>query len=677
VKRLRLTILSLSLACAFAGAAEAPKPVSGIDLKNVDASVRPQDDFFQYVNGAWIKSTEIPADKSKWGAFHKLDDDVQPQLRAIIEASQKDKHARPGSDSQKIGDMYASFMDEARLDKLGYKPLTAELHKIRLLRDKKAIPATIAHLSEIGVKTPYAVFVGQDAKDSTRYAAYVAQSGLGLPDRDYYLKKDDKKMAETLAIYEAHVARMLALVGQKDAAAAAAAVVALETALAQAQWTRVESRDPVKRYNRFELARLDTLAPGYDWKLALGAAGIANKVDYVVVWQPSFMTGFGEALAKTDLATWQAYFTWQLVNAYAPYLSQDFVDANFAFHGKVLNGTTENQPRWKRGVTVIDETVGEILGRQYVARHFPAERKTRMLELINNLLAAYGQSIAALDWMSEATKAQARAKLAKFSVKVGYPNKWRDYSQLAIVRTDLVGNIMRAQKVDYLRGVNKLGKPIDREEWGLTPQTINAYYNASMNEIVFPAAILQPPFFDMGADDAVNYGAIGAVIGHEIGHGFDDKGSQSDGDGNLRDWWTAEDRARFQAKAERLGKLYDSFSPVPGYHVDGKLTMGENIGDNAGLAIAYKAYQISLGGKAAPVIDGLTGEQRFFMGWAQAWRSKIREAAAIQRIKADVHAPDQFRANGTLMNQPGFYEAFGVKEGDQMYLAPKERVTIW
>jgi putative endopeptidase len=677
VKRLSLTLLSLSLAAAFAGAAEPAKPVSGIDLKNMDATVRPQDDFFSYMNGAWIKSTEIPADKSKYGAFHKLDDDVQPQLRAIIEEAQKDKHAKAGSDTQKIGDMYASFMDEAKLQALGYRPLTGELHKIRAMRDKKAIPAELAHLGSIGVTTPYALYVGQDAKDSTRYAAHITQSGLGLPDRDYYLKKDDPKMAEVLAKYELHVAKMLGMVGEKNPAAAAKAVVALETALAQAQWTRVENRDPVKRYNKVETGKLDEVMPGYDWKAALGAAGVANKVDYVIVSQPSFMTGLGGLLASTDMATWQSYFTWHLVHDYAPYLSKEFVDANFDFYGTVLSGTTENEPRWKRGVALVDQTVGEILGRQYVARHFPAERKARMEELIHNLLAAYGQSIDTLDWMSEPTKAEARAKLAKFTVKVGFPDKWRDYSQLDIKRTDLVGNVMRAQAADTQRDINKLGKPIDRKEWGMTPQTINAYYNSNMNEIVFPAAILQPPFFDMGADDAANYGAIGAVIGHEIGHGFDDKGSKSDGDGNLRNWWTEEDRARFQAKADMLGKLYDSFVPVPGYHVDGKLTMGENIGDNSGLAIAYKAYKISLNGKPAPVIDGLTGDQRFFMGWAQAWRSKIREAAAIQRVKADPHSPDQFRANGTLMNQPGFYEAFGVKEGDKMYLPPKERVTIW
>jgi putative endopeptidase len=677
VKSLRLTLLSLSLVAAFAGAADTPKPASGIDLSGIDASVRPQDDFFKYLNGGWLKATEIPADKSRWGVLDMQAENVKPQLRAIIEAAQKDKHAKAGSDTQKIGDMYASFMDEAKLQKLGARPLAPELKKIHALHDKAQIPATFAHLATLGVTTPYSVSVQQDARESTRYAAYISQSGLGLPDRDYYLKKDDAKMADALAKYEQLIAKMLGMAGEKDPAAAAKAVVALETALAQVQWNRVENRDPVKRYNKVEVAKLDTIMPGYDWKAALDSVGVGGKVDTVIVSQPSYLTGLGEVMAKTDLATWRSYFAWHLISAYAPYLSQDYVDARFDFYGKVLSGTTENEARWKRGVGVIDRSLGEILGRQYVAQQFPAERKARMEELVKNLVAAYGQSIDTLDWMSDATKVEARAKLAKFGVKVGYPNKWRDYSKLTVQRGDLVGNVMRANAFARARNLEKLGQPIDREEWSMTPQTVNAYYSSNKNEIVFPAAILQPPIFDMRADDAVNYGAIGAVIGHEIGHGFDDSGSKSDGDGNLRNWWTDEDRARFQAKADMLGKQYGAFSPVPGYFVDGKLTMGENIGDNSGLAIAFKAYKLSLGGKPSPVIDGLTGEQRFYMGWAQAWRGKTREAATIQRIKSDSHSPGEFRANGTLMNQPGFYEAFGVKEGDKMYRAPSERVIIW
>ncbi|HZV64140.1 MAG TPA: M13 family metallopeptidase, partial [Telluria sp.] len=534
-----------------------------------------------------------------------------------------------------------------------------------------------AHLHEGGVDAAFRFGSVPDFKDANSVIAGTDQGGLGLPDRDYYLNKEDAKFADVRAKYEKHIEKTLAMAGEKNAAAAAKAIVAFETELAQAQWTRVENRNPVKRYNKMELAKLEALTPGYDWKGALAAAGIANKADYVIVSQPSYLTGFQQTLEKTDLATLRSYFEWQLLRAYSPYLSKQFVDADFAFYGTVLSGATEMRPRWKIGVAAVESALGEALGKQYVAQYFPAERKARMEELVKNLLAAYKQSIDTLDWMGPETKKEAQAKLAKFTPKIGYPNKWRDYSALNIDRTDLAGNMMRARTFAYNRNINKLGKPIDREEWGMTPQTVNAYYNSTMNEIVFPAMILQPPFFDMRADDAVNYGAIGAVIGHEISHGFDDSGSQSDGDGNLRDWWTKEDRDRFRAKAEMLTKQYDSYSPLPGYHVNGALTLGENIGDNSGIAIAYKAYKLSLGGKPAPVIDGFTGDQRFFMGFAQVWRMKSREAQLLTQIKSDPHSPEQFRANGTLVNQPGFYEAFGVKEGDKMYVAPENRVIIW
>ncbi|WP_026354855.1 M13 family metallopeptidase [Massilia niastensis] len=685
MKRHLLSTLTLSLMAAFAHAADnTPAPatagsarISGIDTQYIDTSVRPQDDFFTYLNGKWLKSTEIPSDKASWGTFMKLRDDTTPQLRAIIEAAQQDPAAKSGSEARKIGDLYASFMDEARRESLGYKPLTGELARIRALKDKKGVPTLVAHLSKIGVATPYGIRVGQDARASTKYATYIGQSGLGMPDRDYYLKLDDKRMAETRAAYEKHVAKILALAGETNAEAQARAIVEFETELARVQWTKVENRDPVKRYNRMDVAKLAELAPGYDWKAALGAAGVASKLEYVIVAQPSYLTGFNQVLEKTELSTLKSYFEWQLLREYAPYLSKAFVDENFAFYGTVLTGVTEQRPNWKIGVATVEGALGEALGKLYVKEHFPAERKARMEVLVKNLMAAYKESIDKLDWMSPATKEQAQAKLAKFTPKIGYPDKWRDYAALSVKRDDLVGNVMRASTFAYNRNVNKLGKPIDRQEWGMTPQTVNAYYSSSMNEIVFPAAILQPPFFDMRADDAVNYGAIGAVIGHEIGHGFDDKGSQSDGDGNLRDWWTREDRAAFQARTDKLVRQYNAFSPLPGYNVNGELTLGENIGDNAGLSIAYKAYRISLAKQPAPVIDGLTGDQRFFMGFGQVWRSKMREAQQINQVKTDPHSPGQFRANGTVMNLPEFYEAFGVKEGDKMYLAPKDRVTIW
>jgi predicted metalloendopeptidase len=667
---------------AFASAADnahtgaATAAGSGIDTQYIDSSVRVQDDFFTYLNGKWLKTTEIPSDRASTGTFMQLREDTVPQLRDIIEADQK-SHPKAGSDAQKIADLYASFMNEKKLDALGYKPLAGELQRIRSLKDKKGVPALVAHLSQIGVTTPYGVGVAQDAKESTKYAVYVRQSGLGMPDRDYYLKTDDQKMADTKAKYEQHVAKVLSLAGDKNADAKAKAIVAFETELAQAQWTKVELRDPNKSYNKYEIAKLTELTPGYDWKAALAATGVGNKTDYVIVGQPSYLSGLNQILEKTDLDTLKAYFQWQLLRAYSPYLSQAFVDASFDFYGKTLTGVTENRPRWKRGVATVEGDLGEALGREYVAKYFPPERKARMDAMVKNILAAYKESIDHLDWMGAETKKEAQAKLATFNPKIGYPSKWRDYSKLTIKSDDLVGNEMRASIFAHNYNVSKLGKPIDREEWGMTPQTVNAYYNARMNEIVFPAAILQPPFFNMAADDAVNYGAIGAVIGHEIGHGFDDKGSQSDGQGNLRNWWTADDLARFKAKTDMLVKQYDAFEPIPGYHVNGALTLGENIGDNSGLSIAYKAYKISLHGQPAPVIDGLTGDQRFFMGFGQVWRSKMRDAAQIVQVKTDPHSPGQFRANGTLRNQAAFYEAFGVKEGDKMYLKPEDRVTIW
>ncbi|NHZ78049.1 M13 family peptidase [Massilia sp. CCM 8695] len=680
MKRFLLSTLTLSLAAAFANAADPvpPRaPISGIDMQYIDSSVRPQDDFFSYLNGVWLKNTDIPSDKSSWGTFAKLRDDTLPQLRTLIETAQNEKNKKAGSEAQKIGDLYNSYMNEAKLEKLGYKPLAGELQRVRALRDKKAIPALIAHLTQIGVAAPYGIYVGQDSRESTRYATYISQGGLGLPDRDYYLKKDDAKLADVRAKYERHIEKTLGMAGHKDAAAAAKAILALETALAEVQWSKVELRDPVKRYNKVEIAKLGELTPGYDWKSALGAANVAGKVDYVIIGQPSYLSGFNQVLEKTDLATWKSYFEWHLLTSYAEYLSKEFVDADFAFFETVLKGVPEQEPRWKNGVSTVNGALGEAVGKEYVGKYFPAERKARMEELVQNLLVAYKQSIDTLDWMGPETKKEAQAKLAKFRPKIGYPSKWRDYSALTVKQDDLVGNMMRARTFAYNRSINKLGKPIDREEWGMTPQTVNAYYSSTMNEIVFPASILQPPFFDMRADDAVNYGAIGAVIGHEISHGFDDKGSQSDGDGNLREWWTKEDRAKFQAKADMLVKQYSGYSPLKGYNVNGELTLGENIGDNSGVAIAYKAYKLSLGGKPAPVIDGLTGDQRFFMGFGQVWRMKMREAQQIVQVKTDPHSPGQFRANGTMMNQPAFYEAFGVKEGDKMYLPPKERVTIW
>ncbi|MGO4477798.1 M13 family metallopeptidase [Massilia sp. 2TAF26] len=686
MKRLALSALSLALIAGFAHAAEGastksapasrPTLASGIATQYIDPSVRPQNDFYQYLNGKWLQTVQIPADQASWGSFDQLYENSLAELRGIIEKVSADGAPR-NADAKRIGDFYASFMDEARLEQLGFTPLKGELDRIAALKDKTELPALLAHLGKIGVNVPFDFGIHQDNKDSTKYVADIGQGGLAMPDRDYYLKDDDEKLADAKAKYEQHVERTLALIGNPRAVFDAKSIVGFETEIAKLQWTKVELRDPIKAYNKVGLADLDKLAPGYDWKTWLDAAGLSGKTTYVIVGQPSYLKSFVELSNKTSLDTWKAYLSMHVADAYAGYLSKAFVDERFGFYGKTLSGVEEIEPRWKRGVGAIERSQGEALGKLYVAQYFPPERKARMEALVKNLLAAYKQSIDTLDWMSPKTRKEAQAKLAKFTPKIGYPNKWKDYSALVVKRDDLVGNVMRARvwAADY--EINKLGKPIDRDEWGMTPQTVNAYYNPEMNEIVFPAAILQAPFFDANADDAVNYGGIGAVIGHEISHGFDDQGAQYDGDGNLRDWWTKADHKNFKAKTAMLVKQYDAFEPLKGYRVNGELTLGENIADNSGLAIAAKAYRISLKGKKAPVIDGLTGEQRLYMGWAQVWRSKMRDQQTIAQIKADPHSPDQFRANGSLRNQPGFYEAFKVKQGDRMYLAPKDRVIIW
>ncbi len=656
-----------------AAAPAAPKALaSGIDATQFDAAIRPQDDFYRHVNGTWLKNNPVPAEKSNYGAFTKLADDAEQQLRAIIEeaAAKADKPA--GSDEQKVGDYYAAFMNEARADELGLKPLEAELAAIDAMADRKALAASFARLSNIGVNLMPG-YIDTDAKDSTQYMVYLFQGGTGLPDRDYYLDKD-AKFVEIRAQYQAHIAAMLTLAGIDGAAAQAKNILALETALAEQQWTKVDSRDADKTYNKYAVADLSKLMPGFDWAAFIDGTGIA-KSPGIVISQPSFFTAFDRILQKTDLATLKAWLKWHLLSDYAPYLSKPFVDENFAFYGTTLNGIAELKPRWKRAVDATEGALGEVLGRIYVARHFPPEAKARMDGLVQNLVKAYEVSIQELDWMSEETKAKALVKLSKFTPKIGYPTKWKDYSALEVKADDLVGNVMRSNRVENARQTAKLGGPIDRDEWFMTPQTVNAYYNPGMNEIVFPAAILQPPFFDMAADDAVNYGGIGAVIGHEIGHGFDDQGSKYDGDGNLKSWWTEEDRKRFEERTKALIAQYDAYEALPGEHVSGAFTIGEDIGDLGGLSIAYKAYKMSH--PDAPVIDGFSGDQRVFMGWAQVWRRNYKDANLLQRLKSDPHSPSEFRCNGIVRNLPEWYAAFDVKETDQLYLAPAQRVKIW
>ena len=654
-----------------------PALISGIELRNMDTKVRPQDDFYLYTNGAWLKNTTIPADKSRWGSFDELRETALANLRVIVDsiAAQKDKPE--GSEAQKIGDLYQSFMDEARRESLGLTPLQSDFARIDAVKDKSELPALIGYFNQMRITAPFALRVVQDAKDATQYAAALYQSGLGMPDRDYYLNETDAKLKDARIKYQALIEKMLAQAGEKDPALRAREIIALETDLAKAQWTRVENRDPVKTYNKFELAKLAELVPGYDWNEQLRAVELDGKVTSLIVGQPSYLAGFGKAVDTTPIATWKAYFKWHLISQYAPYLSKSFVDDSFAFNGTLLRGVPANEDGWKRGVRLIEGSLGEALGKRYVEKHFPPENKARMEKLVANLVVAFGQSIDGLDWMSPATKKEARAKLATMNPKIGYTTKWRDYSAILVSKDDLIGNLKRVSVAESNRNIARLGKPVDREEWGMTPQTVNAYYNSRLNEIVFPAAILQPPFFNAAADDAVNYGGIVAVIGHEIGHGFDDSGSQSDAIGNLRNWWTKDDREKFSAKTKSLIAQYDGYSPLPGYNVNGALTLGENIGDNSGLAVAYKAYHLSLAGKKSPVIDGFTGEQRVFLGWAQVWRGKARDDSTIVLLKTDSHSPSEVRGNATLKNQPGFYQAFSVKAGDKMYLPPDQRVTIW
>lgn len=647
--------------------------LSGILPANMDQSIRIQDDFFKHVNGTWIKNTEIPADKTRWGAFNELRDNALSQLKTIIEDNVQ--HAK-NADARKIADLYTSFMDEARLNTLGLKPLEGEFARVNGLQDKQQLAALIAHFTRVGVNVPLDLNVHQDAKDSTRYVVDLQQSGLGLPDRDYYLN-DDARMQDFRAKYVQHIEKMLKLAGDAEAAKKATDIMAFETELAKIQWSKVELRDPVKGYNKVPFAELPKLAANLQWTDYLKTVGVADKTDYVIVGQPNYVGKLNDLLNATSLDTLKTYFNWKILSSYASFLSKDFDQENFAFNDATLSGQKEQEPRWKRAVNLENADLGEALGKQYTAKYFPPENKQRMEKLVANLLKAYKQSIDKIDWMSPQTKKEAQDKLASFTTKIGYPSKWRDYSSLTISKDDLVGNVMRANEFELVRNISKIGKPIDRTEWGMTPQTVNAYYNPEMNEIVFPAAILQPPFFNSKADDAVNYGGIGAVIGHEISHGFDDQGSQYDGKGNLRDWWTKEDHEKFGAKTAALVKQYSSYSPVPNYNVNGELTLGENIADNSGLAIAYKAYKLSLNGKKAPVIDGMTGEQRFYTGFGQVWRGKSREEALIKQVKTDPHSPAEFRGNGTVVNQPGFYEAFGVKPGDKMYVAPEQRVIIW
>ncbi|MEM0516500.1 M13 family metallopeptidase [Pseudoalteromonas sp. YIC-827] len=647
---------------------------SGIDLENIDTAVRAQDDFYYHINGKWLERTEIPGDKSNYGSFTALYDQSQAALKEVIEAAAKNTKAAAGSDEQKLGAFYSSYMNTEALEEKGIAPLKPYLDKIATVADKAALVSLMADLRIQGGTTPFSWYVNNDAKNSSQYALYVSQSGLGLPDRDYYLK-DDEKFSTIRTQYLAYITDMLTKSGIENADQAAKAILALETELATAQWSRVESRDATKSYNKMTVAEANELTGTFDFAQFLKQSKI-NTED-LVVRQPSYFEKLGGIFEQTDLATWQNYLAFHFVSNYADELSKEFVDRKFAFYSTTLRGVEEQQPRWKKAVDSANSVLGELLGKVYVKDNFPPEAKARMEELVANLIKGFDQAIDGLEWMSAETKVAAKEKLNKFTPKIGYPDKWKDYSALEIKADDLAGNFIRYSEWAYDDMRNKLGKPVDRSEWFMTPQTVNAYYNPVNNEIVFPAAILQPPFFNLEADDAVNYGAIGAVIGHELGHGFDDQGSKYDGDGNLRNWWSEQDLSQFQERGQQLVSQYNEYAPFEDANVNGQLTLGENIGDLGGLTVAYKAYQLSLGGADAPVLDGYTGDQRFFMGWAQIWRRKYRDEELRNRLMTDSHSPSHYRVIGVLPNMPEFYKAFDVKESDEMYIKPEDRVKIW
>jgi putative endopeptidase len=652
--------------------AEEPVRKSGIDKSRFDPAVRIQDDLFRSVNGKWLKESKIPPDRPSDGSFLELRELSQKRVLAIIEDAGKSKGE---AESQKIGDLYASFMDQDRADRLGIKPIQSELDGITAIKDKSGLIRELASLHRAGVPGLFRSFVSPDSKKSDRNILYLGQGGLGLPDESYYREANYENLRKT---YVAHVQRMLALADSPNPEKAAVQILAMETAIAKCHWDRVRSRDADKTYNKVSRTELESAASGLSLNVWFEEIG-GKHIRELIVRQPSFISGLAQTVDRFSIDDWKNYLTWRVIDHRAPLLSKPFVTEDFEFSGKTLLGTTENQPRWKRGVDLVEHALGEAVGKLYVAKHFPPQAKARIKELVANLIEAYRVDIQALDWMSAETKTQALDKLAKFTPKIGYPDKWRDYSALAIRRDDLVGNARRAAEFDWNYQLSKLGKPVDRAEWGMTPQTVNAYYSPVRNEIVFPAAILQPPFFDLNADDAVNYGGIGAVIGHEIGHGFDDQGAKYDGDGNLNNWWTAEDKKEFQKRTRMLIEQYNAFEPrqLPGQHVNGALTIGENIGDLGGLTVAYKAYQIALKRKSAPVLDGMTGPQRFFIGWAQVWRSKYRDAALSRMLATNPHSPPEFRCNGVVRNLTEFYDAFGVKEGDKLWLPARDRVRIW
>jgi putative endopeptidase len=673
---------ALLLTSTVAIAADAPSTTVakrygtwGIDLAGMDTSVKPGDDFFRYVNGTWLKTATIPPDRTSYGAFPILGDLSEARVHAILEGWAADKNLKAGSDEAKVAVVYRTFLDEATVEKLGAKPIEKYLATIRAAKTPDDIAAFMGESSRGIGSTFFGAGVSDDAKHPDIYTLYLNQGGLGLPDREFYLRDKFKEQKDR---YTKYVADLLRLGGWDDPEKNAADVVALETKLADAHWTRSESRDRDKTYNPVTVAELEKTAPGFPWRVSLKAAGLGG-VDHLVVRQNTAVSKEAKIFADTPVATLQAWEAFHVIEDASPFLSKRFVDASWEFRSKYLNGTTEQRPRWKRAVAAAEGAMGEAIGREYVKLYFPAESKAKMESLVSDLRTALRARIDKLEWMSPETKKAAQEKLAHFHVKIGYPTKWRDYSSLEIKDGDLVGNAERVAKFEWRRQVGRIGGPVDKDEWGMTPQTVNAYYQSTKNEIVFPAAILQPPFFDPKADPAVNYGGIGGVIGHEITHGFDDQGRKSDGSGMLRDWWAPDDAKKFEVQATRLGSQYEgfNFTELPGLHIIGRQTMGENIGDLGGILLALDAYHLSLHGQPAPVIDGFTGDQRVFLAWGQVWRTMMRPDALRQQLMTNPHSPGGVRAFAPLRNVDAWYQAFGVKEGEANYVKPEDRVRIW
>jgi len=681
MRTLRYALLALVLAAPAALAQPADGPDAGtpggrvlglgIDTAAMDPSVRPQDDLFRFVNGRWLDNTEIPADRTRYGAFDQLREKAERDVRALIEDAVAGRVDDP--DAGKIAAAYTAYMDSARVEALGLAPLQPDLDRIAAVETPEDLARYFAGNGRGFGPRPFAWYVDVDDKDVEQHVLVFSQSGLGLPDKSYY---EEDEFADERDAYRAYVAQLYDLAGLDGGTAAAEAVLDLETRLAAAQWTRVQNRDAEATYNKVALEDFAAAHPNLRLDVLLPAADLAG-VDSVVVRQPSYFDALDGILAEVPVETWTTWARARTLDEAAPYLPARFVDARFGFRGRTLSGQEADRPRWKKAVDAVESAVGESVGRIYVARHYPPEAEARMNRMIRNLQAAMRQSIQELEWMSPETKAEALRKLDGYTFKVGYPEEWEDYSALELRPDDLMGNVRRTAAWNYADMVADLGRPVDRSEWLMTPQTVNAYYNPVFNEVAFPAAILQPPFFNVEADDAVNYGAIGGVIGHEFSHGFDDQGSQYDTDGNLRNWWTDADRAEFERRADMLVAQFDAYAPFEDAHVDGRLTLGENIGDLSGLTMAHRAYVLSLNGAEPPVIEGFTGDQRFFMGWAQVWRIKHREAYLRQLLRTDVHAPGQYRAIGPLAHVPAFYTAFDVREGDALYLPPEERIKLW